>query len=167
MIKKPLFKKLIFLIFFILFGVIAPICYLSRPLFADESVYLAIGNFVRNGALLYRDVADVKPPGIYYLAALVFSVAGKSFIAARVLTFVVNIASALLVLILGTKIKDKNVGMLASILFLISAYLPLFQGYYYLAEPFAVFFILLSVLFFLKEGHRSKFIAGLTLGIGL
>jgi len=166
MIKKPLFKKLIFLIFFILFGAIVPICYLSRPLFADESVYLAIGNFVRNGALLYRDVADVKPPGIYYLAALVFSVAGKSFIAARVLTFVVNIASALLILKLGTKIKDKNVGMLASILFLISVYLPLCHGYYFLGEPFTVFFILLSILFFLKDEYWSRFIAGLLLGIG-
>ena len=166
MIKKPLFKKLVFLIFFILFGVLVPICYLSRPLFIDESVYLMIGAFVKNGALLYHDVAEVKPPGIFYLAALVFSVAGKSFIAVRVLTFVVNIASALLILKLGTKIKDKNVGMLASILFLVSVYLPSFQGHYYLAEPFTVFFILLSVLFFLKEGYRSRFIAGLLLGIG-
>jgi len=159
--------QLLFIALFILFGVIAPIYYVSYPLYGDESIFLAIGKSIKNGALLYRDVADIKPPGIFYLAALVFSVAGKSFIAARVLTFVVNIASALLILKLGTKIKDKNVGMLASILFLVSVYLPMCHGYYFLGEPFAVFFILLSVLFFLKEDYRAKFIAGLILGIGI
>ena len=159
--------QLLFIALFILFGVIAPIYYISYPLYGDETTFLAMGNSIKNGALLYRDVSDIKPPGIFYLAALVFSVAGKSFIAARVLTFVVNIASALLILKLGTKIKDKNVGMLASILFLVSVYLPMCNGYYFLGEPFAVFFILLSVFYFLKEDYRAKFIAGLALGMGI
>jgi len=166
-LKKPTHTNIIFLISFVLFGLIVPICYLSHPLFDDESVFLEIGDFIRNGSLLYRDVADIKPPGIFYLAALIFSAAGKSFIAARVLTFVVNIASALLILKLGTKIKDKNVGMTTSILFLIGIYLSRFQGYYYKTEPYAVFFILLSVLFFLKESRRYKFTAGLMLGMGV
>ena len=145
--------QLFFITLFILFGVIVPIYYISYPLYGDEGIFLTIGDSIKNGALLYRDVADIKPPGIFYLAALVFSVVGKSFIAARVLTFVVNIASALLILKLGTKIKDKNVGMLASILFLISVYLPLCHGYYYLGEPFVVFFILLSVLCFFNPAQ--------------
>jgi len=160
-------NHLLFIALFILFGVIAPIYYISYPLYGDEGIFLTMGDSIKNGALLYRDVADIKPPGIFYLAALVFSVVGKSFIAVRALTFVVNIASALLILKLGAKIKDKNVGMSASIIFLVSVYLPLCHGYYYLGESFVVFFILLSVLFFLKDGHRAKFIAGLTLGLGI
>jgi len=158
---------LLFIALFFFFGVIVPIYYISYPLLGDETTFLAIGNSIKNGALLYRDVADIKPPGIFYLAALVFSVAGKSFIAARILTYFVNAASAILIFAIGTKVKDNNVGMIVAILFLIGAYLPLFQGYYYMIEPFAVFFILLSVLFFLRDGYRSKFIAGLILGIGL
>jgi len=166
-LKKPLFKKLIFFICFVLLGAIVPIYYLFRPIFVDESVFLAIGAFVRNGALLYRDVSEVKTPGIFYLAALVFSVVGKSYIALRILVCIIHALSALLIFKLGTKIKDKNVGMLASILFLVSVYLPSFQGYYYLTEPFAVFFILLSVLCFFKDGYPTKLIAGFLLGLGV
>lgn len=166
-LKKLSGKHLLFILLFILIGVIFPIYYISLPLHFDESTFLAIGAHIRNGSLLYRDVSDIKTPGIFYLAALVFTVAGKSFIAARILTYFVNAVLAILIFFIGKKVKDKNVGMIASILFSIGAYLPLFQGYYYMTEQFALIFILISFLFFLRDGYHSKFISGLFLGMGV
>ncbi len=38
--------------------------------YGDEGIYLTLGNGIRHGLTLYRDIHDNKPPGIYYLAAL-------------------------------------------------------------------------------------------------
>lgn len=38
--------------------------------YGDEGIYLTLGNGIRHGMQLYRDVHDNKPPGIYVLAAI-------------------------------------------------------------------------------------------------
>jgi hypothetical protein len=147
---------------------IVPILYInSIGLSDDEAAYLVIGDRISNGSVLYRDVSDVKFPGTYYLAALINSIFGKSLIAARILVCIFHAASAILIYLLGTKIKDKKVGMTASVFFLIAAYIPIFQGYFFKAEPFAVFFLLLSALFFLKKSYSNNILAGIFLGIGV
>ena len=128
-LKNLSLSQLLFISLFILFGVIIPVTYISAPLHVDESTFLVIGNSIKDGSLLYKDVANIKSPGVFYLSALVFSVVGKSFIAVRILTYLVHIISAFLVYRLGKKIADKNIGMIASLLFLIGVYIPQFQGY--------------------------------------
>ncbi len=56
--------------------------------YGDEGIYLTVGNGVRHGLALYRDIHDNKPPGIYLLAAL----AGSLFWF-RLLLLVWNLAS--------------------------------------------------------------------------
>ena len=43
--------------------------------YGDEGIYLTLGNGIRHGLALYRDIHDNKPPVIYYLAAF----AGSEF----------------------------------------------------------------------------------------
>lgn len=43
---------------------------LSGPLNFDSTVYLAIGRGILNGLLPYRDLVDIKPPGIFLVSAL-------------------------------------------------------------------------------------------------
>ena len=38
--------------------------------YGDEGIYLAVGEGIRQGGLLYRDIFDHKPPAIYILAAI-------------------------------------------------------------------------------------------------
>jgi len=157
-----------FIIIFLTISIIAPILYItSIALWCDEAAYIVIGEQIKNGSVMYRDIADVKTPGTYYIAALIITIAGKSMIAPRIFTAIIHAGSALLVFFLGVKIKNKKVGMIASILFLIAVYIPIFQSFYYLAEPIAVFFTILSVLFFLKENFRNKFLSGIFLGIAV
>jgi len=166
-LKIPSRKNLIFIILFIVFGLIPPIFYIYNTLHVDEATFLVIGNYIKNGSVMYKDYGNNKFPGIFYLAALVFSITGKSFMAARILTYIIQAISAIIIFVLGTKIKNKNVGMIAAILFLIGVYLPDFQGYLYMTESYVVFFSLVSILFFLKDSHHAKFISGLALGIGM
>jgi 4-amino-4-deoxy-L-arabinose transferase-like glycosyltransferase len=167
-IKPKSYLEMIFIIIFILLSLVIPIFYISSiSLWGDEAAYLVIGNEIKEGAVFYRDIADVKSPGTYYIAAIIISIAGKSMIAARLTTVIFQALSALLILFLGLKIKDRNIGMMASILFLIAVYIPIFQGYYYMAEPFAVFFSILSVLCFFKNNNKNNLLSGLFLGIAI
>lgn len=160
--------NIFFIFLFFTISIIAPIIYItSIALWCDEAAYIVIGEQIKNGSVMYRDIADVKTPGTYYIAALIITIAGKSMIAGRIFTAIIHAGSALLIFFLGVKIKNKKVGMIASILFLIAVYIPIFQSFYYLAEPFAVFFSILSVLFFLKNDIRYNFISGIFLGISV
>ena len=38
--------------------------------YADEGIYLTLGQAVRKGLVLYRDIHDNKPPMLYLIAAL-------------------------------------------------------------------------------------------------
>lgn len=40
------------------------------PIHADSYVYAVVGYRLAHGDVMYRDVSDVKPPGLYYLYAL-------------------------------------------------------------------------------------------------
>lgn len=166
-IKCSMSKNIIFILLFFFFGVVVPICYLTRSLYIDESTFLVIGSRIQEGSVLYKDVANAKPPGVFYLSALVFNIVGKSYIALRILVCIIHALSALLIFKLGTKIKDRNIGMISSIIFLIGVYLLPYVGHSFLTEPFVAFFCLLAVTFFLKEKYYSKFISGLALGFGV
>jgi 4-amino-4-deoxy-L-arabinose transferase-like glycosyltransferase len=48
----------------------------SRPLDMDEGLYAYGAWRMLKGLVLYRDLYDLKPPGIYFLDALIFRVAG-------------------------------------------------------------------------------------------
>jgi hypothetical protein len=48
--------------------------------YGDEAIYLAVGEGLRQGLLLYRDIFDHKPPLIYILAALSGSIIWFKFI---------------------------------------------------------------------------------------
>ena len=58
-----MWATLFLLTIFLLPGLFAPLQY------GDECIYLTIGNALRHGAVLYRDIHDNKPPFIYLLAA--------------------------------------------------------------------------------------------------
>jgi dolichyl-phosphate-mannose-protein mannosyltransferase len=50
---------------------------LTYPIYRDQATYCAIGQSLLDGKLLYRDLWDNKPPGIFYLYALIVKVFGR------------------------------------------------------------------------------------------
>jgi len=49
----------------------------------DESTYLVIADMVRQGAVYWVDAIDVKPPGIFWLYALLQTLFGKAIVTMR------------------------------------------------------------------------------------
>jgi 4-amino-4-deoxy-L-arabinose transferase-like glycosyltransferase len=142
--------RYLFIAFFILLALIPPLYYIHSFLSPDESGFMFIGDSINHGSIPYKDLIDIKPPGIFYLNALIFAVFGKSFYASRIVLYIVNALSALIIYFLGKDLWDEHIGQLSSILFLIGVYNPLIEGYFVLTEQYMVFFGLFGILVFFK-----------------
>lgn len=67
----------------------------AAPLF-DSAAFLTIGKLLQRGLLLYRDLWDTKPPGIYLYQSAVFAVLPVEVFSLRVTDWVLYVAAGVL-----------------------------------------------------------------------
>lgn len=132
--------------------------------YGDEMIYLSMGQAVRHGEVLYRDIHDNKPPLLYLVAA----VAGSLFWFKVILAFWM-LATIVVFWKLTTAIfpKDKHLDKATTIIFAILTTLPLLEGNTVNAELFMIgptifaFYILLTK----KLNFKNLFSAGLLFSV--
>jgi 4-amino-4-deoxy-L-arabinose transferase-like glycosyltransferase len=152
-------------------GVLAVVLILRIPSFfepyyyGDEMIYLALGQGVRQGLILFKDIHDNKPPLLYLTAAI----AGNLFWFKAILCFWSMFTVAFFYK-LAAKLFEKNirVQMVSTSLFAILTTIPLFEGNIVNAELFMIGFTLIALYILLSEGLGPKkiFFAGFLFGIG-
>jgi 4-amino-4-deoxy-L-arabinose transferase-like glycosyltransferase len=134
----------------------------------DESTYLEIARMILNGKMLYVDMIDIKPPGIFLILAGFQAVFGYSIFVMRLLVslwiaftaFMIYMTSRLLV-------KNERASLAAGIIyiFLISTW-----SFYGISITPEIFFNLftISALYLLvkKQSHLNYLLAGLLAGLG-
>ena len=91
--------------------------FLNIPLERDEGEYSYISNVIADGGVPYRDAFDQKPPAVFYLYYLVFLLFGKKIVALRLFTAFYNLISIYFIYRIGKFVKDKNLGLLAALIF--------------------------------------------------
>lgn len=184
--RRQLYQVVGFVASFVALGVGFPLLYLTEPLHFDEAIWHVMADQMSQGNALYGDIYDHKPPGIFYV-----TLAGNRLVAAfgqqlqflthganateqglvvyvlRLLTYGVIGASGLLVYELGRRLGDRMVGMMASLIFLASMYLPHFEGYHFLTEPWAILPTIAAAILLFGGRTTSDFVAGIALGIGV
>lgn len=128
--------------------------------YGDEMIYLTLGEAMRQGMTLYRDIHDNKPPFVYILAAI----AGNVFWFRVILAFW-NIATIYIFWKLAQVIlpKREKVQKVATIIFALLTTLPLLEGQVANAEVFMIGPTLLAFLILLtrKLNFKNLFLAGL------
>jgi hypothetical protein len=137
--------------------------------YADEGTYADIGRALDHGAVLYRDVWDNKPPGIYWLAALTTSAGASAFVLHLALALLVAL-STLLVWALGRRLGGSRVGALAAGIFAVLASLPNLDGDILNSEIAALPLTLGAMLLVVLGSPvrpRSALMAGALLGAAL
>ncbi len=154
-----------------LLGILALVLILRIPSFfepyyyGDEMVYLTLGQGVRQGLTLYKDLYDNKPPLLYLTAAF----AGNLFWFKAILAFW-NLITVVLFYKLAQKIFSKNEGVqkISTLIFAILTTIPLFEGNTVNSELFMIGFAIWAFVILLKEKVSSKniFWAGFLFGIG-
>src|SRR4029077_13875458 len=85
---------------------------------SDEGYYGTIANDILDGGAVYRTAVDTKPPGMYYIYAGVFRVAGRNnLLAVHVLAIVVVAAAAFVLRRIGARVADDWAGAWSGISF--------------------------------------------------
>src|SRR6185436_17342153 len=90
---------------------------LPIPLERDEGEYAYAGQLILQGVPPYQSVYNMKLPGIYYAYALVLTVFGQTETGIHLGLLVVNLATILLVFLLGRRLFDAPAGAAASAAF--------------------------------------------------
>jgi len=131
--------------------------------YGDEMIYLTLGQGVRNGLTLYKDIHDNKPPLLYLTAAL----AGNLFWFKAILA-IWHLISVVIFWKLTTVLlpKRERLQQIATGVFAIFTTIPLLEGNIANAELFMVGFTCAGFLLLLsKELTVKKIIyAGVLLG---
>src|SRR6266446_1247249 len=82
----------------------------------DEGYYGTIANDILDGGAVYHTAVDTKPPGMYYIYAGVFRVAGRNnLFAVHLLAIFVVVATALVVRRIGARVADDWAGVWSGI----------------------------------------------------
>ena len=136
----------------------------------DESTYLLIASELNEGARLYTDVVDTKPPGIFITFAIVEKVIGKSIFNIRLFgSFIISLSAFLLFLISRQFDINKSLAFLSGICYIVifSCYRT---GLAVNTEMFFSLFALAGLFILLKAENKNVpglwLLAGLLIGIG-
>lgn len=132
--------------------------------YGDEMIYLALGEGLRQGQILYSQVYDNKPPLLYILAAI----AGNVFWFKAILAFWSLATVILFWKLSGVLFPEKpKVQKAATVIFALLTSLPLLEGNIANAENFmiglsvAAFYILFSKTLNFKNIFASGVLFGL------
>lgn len=127
--------------------------------YGDEGIYLTIGQGLRQGLVLYRDIYDNKPPLIYFLAALSGNLFWFKFIL---------LAWSMVTVVFFGKIakvffpKKEKTAFFLTIVFAVLISLPALEGNIANAENFFIGLIIAGGWFFWREDYKK---AGLLMGL--
>lgn len=94
---------------------------------ADEGTYADVGRSLDLGSVLYRDAWDNKPPGIYWLSAAV-GLGHASVFRMQLLLLGFVAGGAVMVWALAHRLASNRAGVVAAIVYVTFASLPVFSG---------------------------------------
>lgn len=125
--------------------------------YADEGIYLTLGNAIRHGVTLYSGIHDNKPPILYYLAAL-----GHTVFGFRLILLLVMIPTIIYFYKLSKKIFNSKISAVLTLIFTVATSIPFFEGTIANAEIFMILPTIIGIYYLLENRF---FLAGLGFGI--
>jgi 4-amino-4-deoxy-L-arabinose transferase-like glycosyltransferase len=152
-------------------GILALVLILRIPSFfepyyyGDEMIYVTLGQGMRQGLTLYKDIHDNKPPLLYVTAAA----AGNLFWFKAILCFWSLITVAFFYKLAARLFPDNGkLQKISTFIFAILTTIPLFEGNIVNAELFMIGFSLIAFYTLLSDnlGPKKIFFAGFLFGIG-
>ena len=128
-----------------------------------------MGWMMTSGWIPYVDMYEIKPPGIFFTWAAVFTLTGQSIVVARIVMVIVALSSSVIVYWISLRFLPERWGVICAFSYLISMSLPIFSSMKAMADPFVNLFglcgILLFLLFLEKEKKAILLIVGVVISI--
>lgn len=153
---------------FLLLAILLRIPSVFEPFwYEDEGVYLTIGEGLRRGLELYKDLYDNKPPGVYIIASIAGGVARFRLIlifwhlVSVVLFF--GLASVLFKKLLSSSSKRNAAILISTAAYTSLTSIPFFEGTIANAEIFMIMPILAGVYLLFRKmvSRRNLFFFGI------
>lgn len=132
----------------------------------DETTYAVMADHMLQGAVLYKDVIDIKQPGIFLIFGLIQLLFGKSVIMIRLAATLAIAGGSYFLYLTKRKLDFSYSSSIVSAI----AFILMFNFYFGFATNTEVFFIfctcLAIYLFFTYTQWWSFLLCGITFGIG-
>jgi 4-amino-4-deoxy-L-arabinose transferase-like glycosyltransferase len=144
--ERPRWVKLLPWMVLLAILVVAALPTLLYPLTRDQGAYAFIADLMMQGGVPYRDAWDLKPPAVYFVYWLAFSLFGRSEFAVRLFDVLYTLLSAASVYVLAREaFRDRRIATLSAWLYAFCYYLLV--HFYSAANPesFMVPLLVLSV----------------------
>ena len=133
----------------------------------DESTYMVIGRDILQGKVLYTDVTDNKPIGIFIIYAILHWLFGYSIYLKRLFVALLVGVSASLIRHISKKIfQDNRVAFWSGTIYILFSSLRIYYGLSPNTEIFFNFFTICGLHFLIKKNNLALFVSGLLFGIG-
>lgn len=121
--------------------------------YGDELIYLTLGEGIRKGLVLYKDIFDHKTPLLYYLAGLAGNVFWFRFILGVWMLATTVFYYKLISILFG---NNKNIRFIAILVFVILTTIPLWEGQISNAELFMMGPVIIGLLLLSKLLRKNK-----------
>lgn len=140
----------------------------NRPMFCDEGLWHYIGQvWIKFDMPPYKTTVENKPPGMFLLYAISYSLFGVNFMAIRILGIIASIITLFILFKITSNISTKTAGVFTMYIFGLSSCWYFLDGHWPTAsEIFMSLFITCSFYFLLVKYKCQKKISYLLL-IGL
>jgi len=140
---------------------------LNLPLERDEGEYAYAGQLMLHGIAPYKLAYNMKFPGTYAFYAMIMSLFGQTTVGIHLGFLLVNLATVVLVLVIGLRLVNWETGLAAATTYVVLAINPAVLGLAAHATHFVILFTLVGLVLLLGDTSSlaSTFISGLSLGV--
>lgn len=137
----------------------------------EEGQILAEAQAILSGKVLYRDIDGFVAPGVWYLTALVFKIAGADLNATRFLMVLLFSATAVLMLSLCLQFASRGYALCAVVALFALKVLSFPLGSFVFYTEFSLFFSLMTIHALVRRSRGSNegwlLVAGLAASLAL
>ena len=144
---------------------------LTYPFGRDQGIYAYAGKLLLEGKMNYKEVFDLKPPGIHFFFSFIQLISGESMFNARVFDILWQFITAVIVMIISSRLtRSIYLPILAAFLYIFLYYRLDYWHTLQADGALNLFFaltVLLTISSFYSHSFLKIFAAGVVFGIAL
>lgn len=132
----------------------------------DGGAFLTIASGILDGKIPYRDFFDHKPPGLYYVFALLLGLSGRSIWGIKVFLLLLALSLALLTALSLRKLGgDREAQWLGAVFSLLGWII--YQGYTPVTETLVALCVAVALVSIFSLQERAPVLVGFVLGLAI
>lgn len=144
----------------------------QEPLNSIEGLNGYIAQLILKGKTVYKDIFEIRPPGIFYIYSVAMKFFGDNLLTIRDLSTLFQILNTILIFGVGYFLfKSGQAGLLSAFFFALFSNGPYIKGTHAHTEIFSTFFILFGISLFLIRNRKFYpillLLSGFVLGIAV